>query len=272
MGWRLGRELKMCKFKLFPDPQIQHGKSSVYVDVSGELSIAMLACWRVTKPLLNEVSLCRETKHIHRNHWKSRGDPLQLLQLSHLTHGPTCSAAQGAHRDAHLERSRFLVDGDAAFCKIDSFTQFKRFEPTRIGSLRIMEINLLHIQWATLRDIKRKQRRFPWHIKSSDNSSPCCSRRNLPENRKGARVRLHPFLVLVFITFFQPTTFPFPFVNLLPLESLERWGMRHRIYALHNLHPNSRVSFDELMDWHCCECCWGVQTCMRNPSAIDSSR
>lgn len=161
---------------------------------------------------------------VHRNHWKSRSDPLQLLQLSHLTHGPTCSAAQGAHRDAHLERSRFLVDGDAAFCKIDGFTQFKGFEPTRIGSLRIMEINLLHIQWATLRDVKRKQRRFPWHIKSSDNSSPCCSRRNLPENRKGARVWLHPFLVLVFITFFQPTTFPFPFVNLLPLESLERRG------------------------------------------------
>ena len=165
---------------------------------------------------------------VHRNHWKSRGDPLQLLQLSHLTHGPTCSAAQGAHRDAHLERSRFLVDGDAAFCKIDGFTQFKRFDPTRIGSLRIMEINLLHIQWATLRDIKRKQRWFPWQssrtcwrTKSSDNSSPCCSRRNLPENRNGARVRLHPFLVLVFITFFRPTTCPFPFVNLLPLESPE---------------------------------------------------
>ena len=164
------------------------------------------------------------------------------------------------------ERSRFLVDGDAAFCKIDSFTQFKRFEPTRIGSLRIMEINLLHIQWATLRDIKRKQRRFPWHIKSSDNSSPCCSRRNLPENRKGARVRLHPFLVASVYHIFSAHHLSFSICkstftgvtgvqNPLKAWNYGRWGLRHRIYALHNLHPNSRVSFDELMDWHCCECC-----------------
>jgi hypothetical protein len=55
---------KGSQFKLFWDPPIQHGKSSMYVDVNRAIYIAMLACWRATEALLNEVSLCCETKHI----------------------------------------------------------------------------------------------------------------------------------------------------------------------------------------------------------------
>ena len=112
-----------------------------------------------------------------------------------------------------------------SICKIDGFTQFKRFEPTRTwkfenhGDQPAPYFSGQHCEMSNGNrdDFHSRSKAVTIHLHVAVDAS-CLKIGRVPGS---GYTPSWCYCLSMFITFFQPTTFPFPFVNLLSLESLE---------------------------------------------------